>query len=78
MAKGFKLKFRMFCGLIPTFVEVTGEKLVGGLFAPVPTLNRIKTNWHSFCVILQFSHALDGLFSVLSGLHGHKPKCAFC
>ena len=29
VAKGLKLKFRKF-GLIPTFVEVTGEKLVGG------------------------------------------------
>ena len=33
-AKGLKLKVRMFWGLIPTIVEVTGEKLVGGLFAP--------------------------------------------
>ena len=32
-----KLKVRKFCGLIPMFVEVTGEKLVGGgLFAPHP------------------------------------------
>ena len=30
-------------GLIPTFVEVTGEKLVGGLFVPAPPiLNRVK------------------------------------
>ena len=29
-----KLKVRKFCGLSPTFVEVTGEKFVGGLFAP--------------------------------------------
>ena len=26
----------MFWGLIPTFVEVTGEKLVGGIFCPPP------------------------------------------
>ena len=34
--KGLKLKVRKFWGLIPTFVEVTGEKLVGGwgLFGP--------------------------------------------
>ena len=34
--KGFKLKFRRFLGLIPTFVEVTGEKMVGegGCFPP--------------------------------------------
>ena len=30
VAKGLKLKVGMFFGLIPTFVEVTGEKLVGG------------------------------------------------
>ena len=36
MAKGLKLKVRKFFGLIPTFVEVTGEKLVGGRFAPHP------------------------------------------
>ena len=31
VAKGLKLKVRKFCGLIPTFVVVTGEKLVVGL-----------------------------------------------
>ena len=29
VAKELKLKVRKFLGLIPTFVEVTGEKLVG-------------------------------------------------
>ena len=29
VAKGLKLKVRKFLGLLPTFVEVTGEKLVG-------------------------------------------------
>ena len=36
VANGLKLKVRKFWGLIPTFVEVTEEKLVGGLFAPHP------------------------------------------
>ena len=40
VAKGFKLKVRKFYRLIPTFVEVTGEKLVGSLFSLI--LNRIK------------------------------------
>ena len=31
VAKRLQLKVRTFCGLIPTFVEGTGEKLVGGL-----------------------------------------------
>ena len=35
-AKELKLKARKFWGQIPTFVEVTGKKLVGGLFAPPP------------------------------------------
>ena len=40
---GLKLKFRKFWGLIPTFVEVTGETGRGGLFTPPPdTLNRVK------------------------------------
>ena len=38
VAKGLKLKVRKFCGLIPTFAEVTEEKLVGGgRFAPPPS-----------------------------------------
>ena len=39
VAKGLKQKVRKFWRLIPTFVEVTGEKLVesagGGLFPPL-------------------------------------------
>ena len=33
VAKRLKLKVKKFLGFIPTFGEVTGEKLVGGLFA---------------------------------------------
>ena len=29
--KGSKLKVRKFCGIVPSFVEVTEEKLVGGV-----------------------------------------------
>ena len=36
MAKGLKLNIRKFCGLNPTFVQVTGEKLVEvGGFLPL-------------------------------------------
>ena len=35
------LKVKKFLGLIPTFVEVTREKLVKGIFA-TPILNRVK------------------------------------
>ena len=38
VAKGLKLKVRKFLGLILTFVEVPGEKLVDP-----PNLNRVKT-----------------------------------
>ena len=34
VAKVIKVKVRKFLGLIPSFVEVTGEKLVGGTFLP--------------------------------------------
>ena len=34
VAKGLKLKVRNFWGLIPMFVEVTGEKVVGEAFPP--------------------------------------------
>ena len=40
VAKGFKLKVRKFYRLIPTFAEVTGEKLVGSLLSLI--LNRVK------------------------------------
>ena len=36
VAKGLKLKIRKFWGVIPMFVEVTEEKLVGGAFLPPP------------------------------------------
>ena len=39
VAKVLKLKVRKVFGLILTFVEATGKKLVGG----TPILNRIKT-----------------------------------
>ena len=46
MAKGLKLKVRKFLGLLPMFVEVTGEKLIrgrsGGLSAS------IVRNWNVY------------------------------
>ena len=41
LSKGLKLKVRKFCGLIPTFAEVTGEKRVGAALSP-PILNRFN------------------------------------
>ena len=34
VTKGLKVKARKFLGLVPTFVEVTREKLVAGSFLP--------------------------------------------
>ena len=55
LSKGLKLKVRRFFGLIPTFVEVTGEKLVGGggsfchlTPALTPILNRVSGSLTSF------------------------------
>ena len=42
VAKGFKLELRRFWGIYPTFVEVTGEKLVGSLVAKLLHLNRVN------------------------------------
>ena len=41
LSKGWKLKVRKFCCLISTFVEVTGEKLVGG----ASWIGLISSNW---------------------------------
>ena len=44
MGKELKPKVRMFLRLIPTFADITGEKLVGGAFLRPPPLsqNRVK------------------------------------
>ena len=45
MEKWLKLKVGEIWELIPGFVEVTGEKLVGGLFSPLPLpiLKKVNT-----------------------------------
>ena len=53
VGKGLKLKVRKFWALIPTSVEVTGQKLVGrGRFCPLPPsspiLNRVKEGFLGF------------------------------
>ena len=42
LSKGLKLKVRKFWGLIPTFVEVTGEHAPPAPTPPPPILNRVK------------------------------------
>ena len=41
-SKGLRLKVRRFLRLIPTFLEVTGEKQVGGLSGPTPSWIGLK------------------------------------
>ena len=46
VAKGLKLKVGKFCRLIPTFVEVTGENLVGG--GAFATTSHLPPSWIGF------------------------------
>ena len=68
VAKGSKLKVRKFLGLIPTFVEVTGEKLVGGEGGLFAILNRVnkQTNFFSKKLeqVLSVCRALDFTFGL--------------
>ena len=53
LSKALKLKARKYRGLIRTFAEFTGEKLVGGPFYPSPPiLNRVKENHRLIAVDL--------------------------
>ena len=49
VAKGLKLKVREFCGQSPTFVEVTGERLVGEPSIPSPSPSWIRINHQHIC-----------------------------
>ena len=55
LSKGLKLKVRKFWGLISTFGEVTGEKLVGEAFLAPHILNRVNT-------VDFFSNGINALF----------------
>ena len=46
VAKWLKLKVRKFWGLISTFVEITGEKLVG-FFLPNPSWIGLMSQWNA-------------------------------
>ena len=71
MAKGLKVKVRKIWGLIPLFVENTGEKLVGGPLCLPPILNRVKK-----CQIFQTKNKLKEL--ILAKYHAfHKYHTSF-
>ena len=55
LSKGLKLKVREIWGLIPTFVEVTGEKLVGRPFCLLPSWMGLNTGFKSTDVHLTWS-----------------------
>ena len=62
-----KLKVRKFLGLIPTFVEFTGEKLVGGTFLPTPSiLNRVKVIQKRIEAVARRYSAIKGVLKSFS------------
>ena len=68
VAKGLKLKVRKFWGLIPTFVEVTGEELVGRVFLAPPS-------WIGLIFLLPVLSSIfcSRFFSLCKGLFFHRP-----
>ena len=81
VAKGLNLKVRMFCRLIPMFVEVTGEKLVRGVFFPFPS--RIRLIFHLSIVSVRSNiiWSLEILCSIGRNINKKKTengKSLFC
>ena len=85
VAKGLKLKVRKFWGLISTFVEVRGEKLVRGYFAPPlprntpPTPSWIDLRWEPSREQNKFFQE-TGILLMLGtiwGLHLHYKRDSF-
>ena len=71
VGKGLELKVRNFGGLVPTSVEVTGEKLVGGFFCPPPSppswigLKSIS-NHHHHLHLIKFQFGSSAKLIILS------------
>ena len=77
MAKELKLKVRKFLGLIPKFAEITGEKLLGDLFAPSSRIGltpkqmlqrlpiaiaQVKAGNNSECLLNEIKHIVYSLY----------------
>ena len=73
VVKVLKPNVRKFCGLIPTFVEVTGEKLVGGPFWSLPLLSRV--NGRSVIHLWTLAHFTSASFSKF---HSVTILCLCC
>ena len=71
LSKGLKIKIWKFWGLLLTFVEVTGEKMVGGTFCPPPILNRVKVVFQ--CNTSQ-KYLFVGIVRSFSSLNPEKTK----
>ena len=67
LSKGLKLKVRKFWRLILTFAEVTGEKLVGGPFAPPPPPSWIGLR-ESFIHLRRTCENISLSFKTLKGM----------
>ena len=81
VAKGLNLKVRKFWGLIPTFVEVTGENLAGRPFCPHPQswvgLNGQCGLWPEIRVCIPQGSILKPSFLIYIDVlsNGFKTKC---
>ena len=65
VVKGLKLKVKKFWGPNPTFVEVTGEKLVAGSLLGSPIMNRVKCSSKINYLLRQTTYAYPPLISWL-------------
>ena len=75
--KELKLKVRKFGGLIPTFVEVVGEKLVGGggfLLPTRPILNRVKNTNYFFVFTYWKRSFINRIAFILIIVRRNKPS----
>ena len=72
MWQELKLKVRKFCGLIPMFVEVTREKLVGSLFTSPYSLSWITLSKLLFeCDIYNAHFHQEDVFRNIEALAGY-------
>ena len=74
VAIGLKLTVRKFWRLIPSFVEVTGGKLVGGLFPPILNWTGLTTLVHSIDRIAQTLYCEVSISNVVNKRFHYNPS----